>query len=170
MKFPEDIKERVKNGQALWDEIPVDEDEENDDAEVDDDDDKKDKGPTEDEKMLMTMFGEGMYHIVPAFYRMLIYLRKERRSFKILFRTFGTDLEKITWEFNSFCEGSHPCFNGSNNTPFIKFNGTDGTQDFRITKPEQQGLYYRFSNDIQDSKLVTGTFTRKAIEFNDLQD
>ena len=93
-------------------------------------------GPTEDEKMLMTMFGEGMYHIVPAFYRMLIFLRKERRSFKILFRTFGTDLEKVTWEFNSFCEGSHPCFNGRNNTPFIKFNGSDGTQDFRITNPE----------------------------------
>jgi len=31
---------------------------------------------SEYEKMLMTLFGEGKYHIIPAFFRALIYLKK----------------------------------------------------------------------------------------------
>lgn len=168
--FAPDIKDKIKNGEPLWNQVSVHADEDEDDAEIDESDKKKSKGPSVDEKMLMTMFGDGMYHIIPAFYRMLIYLRKTKRDFQILFRTFGIDLEPITYEFNSFCSGTHPCFNGQNGTPLIKFNGADGTQDLRIQNPEQMGLYYRFSNELTEAKLLTGTFKRKFNELHDLKE
>ena len=69
------------------------------------------------------MFGEGKYHLIPSFFRTLIYLKKNKREFSIAVRTFGNDLEKVTWEFNRFCNGQHPCYSGRNGTPLIKFDG-----------------------------------------------
>lgn len=53
----------------------------------------------------MEMFGEGKYHIIPSFFKMLIYLKKQKREFAVVFRTYGKELEKIVWEFNRFCDG-----------------------------------------------------------------
>ena len=78
------------------------------------------------------MFGEGTYHLIPSFWRTLIYLKKQRREFSVCFRTFGQDLPLVTWEFNQFCIGNHPCFSGRNSTPLIKFDGSKATKDLRI--------------------------------------
>ena len=41
------------------------------------------------------------YHfIIPSFFRMMISLKKQKRPFGIVFRTFGDDLPKIIKEFN----------------------------------------------------------------------
>lgn len=110
--------------------------------------------------MLHELFGEGRYHIIPSFFRTLMYLKKNKKEFSIVFRTFGTDLNKTLFEFNKFCDGQHPCFNGRNNTPLVKFDGTKATKDLRINKPEQKGCYYRPGSDLKDSILVTGTHDR----------
>ena len=54
---------------------------------------------------------------------MMISLKKARREFAIVFRTFGTNLDKIILEFNKFCQGEHPCYNGKNNFPLARFDG-----------------------------------------------
>jgi hypothetical protein len=94
------------------------------------------------------MFGEGKYHLIPSFFRTLIFLKKNKREFCINFRTFGDDLEKVVWEFNRFCNGQHPCYSGRNGTPLIKFDGSKGAKDLRIRDPMQKGLFFRYSNEI----------------------
>lgn len=90
------------NGEPLWNEKVTNQD---DDDDQDDGDNKgkkkKDEGKlSEDQKMLLTLFGEGKYHIIPSFFRTLIFLKKQKREFAVVFRTFGKDIDKITWEFN----------------------------------------------------------------------
>lgn len=80
----------------------------------------------------MAIFGEGKYHLIPSFFRMLIYLKKAKREFAIVFRTFGEDLNNVVFEFNKFCNGEHPCYNGRGGTPLVKFDGSKGTRDLRI--------------------------------------
>jgi hypothetical protein len=70
--------------------------------------------------------------LIPSFFRTLIYLKKSKREFSIVFRTFGSDLSNVVFEFNKFCEGSHPCYNGRGGTPLVKFDGSKGTKDLRI--------------------------------------
>jgi len=87
-----------------------------------------------------------------------------------VFRTFGKDLEDVTWEFNRFCEGNHPCFSGRNGTPLIKFDGSKGTKEMRVKTDEQMGTFYRYSSEIEDTKLVQGSNIRHTNNFDELQD
>ena len=41
---------------------------------------------------------------MPSFFRLLKELHRRKVDFKIVFRTFGTDLAKISCELNLFCE------------------------------------------------------------------
>ena len=94
LNYPPDVAEKILNGLPLWDESN-NKDEVDEDAEVDDDQHAKDKANqlTDEQKNLLTMFGEGKYHLIPSFFRTLIYLKKNKREFSIAFRTFGNDLE-----------------------------------------------------------------------------
>lgn len=116
------------------------------------------------------MFGEGKYHLIPSFFRTLIYLKKQRREFSVCFRTFGEDLSLVTWEFNQFCIGNHPCFSGRNGTPLIKFDGSKATKDLRIDTPDQKACYYRFSHELKDAILCTGMISRPTNNRDELQD
>ena len=79
----------------------------------------------------------------------------------MVFRTFGTDLETLIWEFNKYCSGEHICFNGKNGTQQIRSDGSQGgVRDFRILGKNQLGLYYRNGRELGDSHLITGTLTR----------
>jgi len=61
--------------------------------------------------------------LLPSFFKLLLNLRKQKRNFALIFRTFGSDLEGIKLEFNRFCEGTHPLFDGNNGTTQVKFDG-----------------------------------------------
>jgi hypothetical protein len=39
--------------------------------------------------MLRELFGEGVYHLIPGFFRTLMYLKKQKQEFAVVFRTFG---------------------------------------------------------------------------------
>lgn len=118
----------------------------------------------------MEMFGEGKYHLIPSFFRMLIYLKKQKREFSVVFRTYGKELDKVVWEFNRFCDGNHPCYSGRNGTPLVKFDGSKGAKDLHIRNDNQKGLFFRFSSDIEDTKLLQGTYQRKTNDFDKLQE
>ena len=82
----------------------------------------------------------------------MMYLKQLNRDFSIVFRTFGTDIDNVIWEFNKFCSGEHPCFNGKNGTPIVKFDGSSVkgtfTRDFRIVEKQQKALYYRNGEEL----------------------
>ena len=152
LNYPQEIVEKILAGKPLWEESTKTEEELDEDAEQDESKDKKQL--TQEQKNLMEMFGEGKYHLVPSFFRMLIYMKKQKREFAVVFRTFGKELEKVVWEFNRFCDGNHPCYSGRNGTPLVKFDGSKGAKDLHIRNANQRGLFYRFSSEIEDTKLL----------------
>ncbi|KRW98922.1 hypothetical protein PPERSA_09447 [Pseudocohnilembus persalinus] len=114
----------------------------------------------DDKKTMYELFEGGKYHILPQFYKMMMSLKKQKKEFAIVFRTFGSDLPNVITEFNKFVTGEHPCYCGRNNTPIVRFDGTKGTKNFVINQ-EHTGLFYRNGNDIEETTLITGTFQRK---------
>lgn len=110
--------------------------------------------------MNAALFGEGYYHLIPSFFRTLMYLKKNKREFSLVFRTFGNDKEHFTYEFNRFCSGEHPAFNGRNNTPQVKFDGSKNCKELRFQSAFQHAVMYRQSADISESILVTGEHDR----------
>lgn len=50
----------------------------------------------------------GHHQILPSFFNLIKYLQDQKRSFSIVFRTFGHDIENVTKEFNTFVLGKHP--------------------------------------------------------------
>ena len=122
----------------------------------------------EEYKIMMQMFGEGKYHIIPSFFRTLIFLKKAKREFAIVFRTFGSDIDNVVFEFNKFCNGVHPCYSSSGGAVPVKFDGSKGTKDLRIKDRHQNGLNYRYGEDIKHTTMVTGTLKRVIAKPDDL--
>lgn len=106
------------------------------------------------------LFGEGRYHIIPSFFRMLMFLKKQKKEFAVAFRTFGSELENVVYEYNKFCQGEHPCFNGRNNTPLVKMDGSKNSKDMQIRDENQRGTFYRNGDQLGDNVMVTGKHTR----------
>jgi hypothetical protein len=52
----------------------------------------------------------GYYHIIPSFFKLISYFHENDIDFRIIFRTFGSDIDKVKEEFNLYCEGKHPLF------------------------------------------------------------
>lgn len=69
-------------------------------------------------------------------------------------------MTNITYEFNRFCAGEHPAFNGRNNCPLVKFDGSKNCKEFRMTAPTQHGVTYRPTSNLEDTVLVTGPHNR----------
>ena len=164
LNYPQTVVDKVLQGQALWDDAAQNllaEGEENEDGV---------KKLTEDQKLLLTMFGEGKYHLIPSFFRTLIFLKKQKREFSVVFRTFEEDLANVKWEFDQFASGLHPCYSGRNGTPHVKFDGSKGTKNFRFRDLTQSCSYYRFSHELSDAKLVMGTNDRLGDDLNKVTD
>lgn len=86
-----------------------------------------------EEQRWLKIFTEGKFNLVPSFFKLLNGLKKAKREFAIVFRSFGNELPDVIWEFNKFCNGEHPCFNG-NQVPLMKFDGVKGVKDLRLKK------------------------------------
>ena len=82
-------------------------------------------------------------------------MKKQKQEFAITFRTFGGDLENVVFEFNKFCSGEHPCYNGRNGTPSARMDGHNYSKDFRIRDFNTQiGNLYRPTSDIHDAEML----------------
>ncbi|KAL4491286.1 hypothetical protein ABPG72_021672 [Tetrahymena utriculariae] len=107
----------------------------------------------------LQFFQDGKYQILPGFYRMIIQLLRLKRDFSIVFHSFADNLYDIIAEFNLFCRGEHPCYNGKNNTPQVRLDGVRSQKNFIINE-RSMGLVYRYSEDVNESALVMGTLKR----------
>jgi hypothetical protein len=105
---------------------------------------------------LIKLYAGGKAFIVPSFFRLILNLRKQKREFAIFFRTFGEDGEKVAIEWNRFCEGTHPCYNGKNGTPLARFDGSKGTKDMRI-EPRNTGYVHRTGDSADELSFVLGS-------------
>lgn len=65
-----------------------------------------------------------------------MYLKQQRQEFAVAFRSFGQDLDNVVFEFDRFCKGQHPSFNGRHSTPLVKMDGSKGTKSFTFKEPE----------------------------------
>ena len=119
---------------------------------------QKDAAVIEEEKV-KELFRGARFNIIPSFFKTLSFLRKSKREFAIVFRTFGQDLDDVILEFNRFCEGKHPCFNGKGGNPLVRFDGNKGTKDYRIQN-FNRGLFYRSCDLNYPSSLIMGTLDR----------
>jgi hypothetical protein len=89
--------------------------------------------------------------LLPSFLELLAELKRRKRSFTVVFRTFGEDLEAVSQDLNHFCEGTHPMF------PGVRMDGSDGQSDYRvrINDPDRCGTYHR--DDASGLSVVMGT-------------
>ena len=118
-------------------------------------------------RLLKQLLTEGRYHILPSFFRTLIYLKKMKKEFAVVFRNYnGQDLQNVVAEFNQFCRGEHPCYNGRNGTSLVKFDGSKGTKEMRIKDKSQQAHFFRGE---QGARYVTGA-NRRAPSGENVED
>ena len=89
-----------------------------------------------------------------------MYMKKQKREFAIVFNTFGQDMDNVIYEFNKFCSGEHPCFNGRNGAPLVKMDGSKNQKDFRIKDPAQRATLYRTGDGINEVVQVCGEHQR----------
>jgi hypothetical protein len=88
------------------------------------------------------MFNEGKFNILPAFFKTLVALKKQKREFAIVLRSNKGSFDKFVLEYNKMCAGLHPCFNGKSGNPLIKFDGSKGSKDMAI-KDKNMGVLCR---------------------------
>ena len=74
LNYPQEVADKILNGLPLWESPAKKQEDEDSDAEQESNKDKKEL--TQEQKYLMEMFGEGKYHIIPSFFRLLIFLKK----------------------------------------------------------------------------------------------
>lgn len=97
--------------------------------------------------------------MIPSFFRTLISLKKNKREFAVVFHSFDQDLPKVAKEFNAFCAGIHPCFNGKNGMPSAKFDNSKGTRYMELNQ-SNSAYMIRKGDKPEESRLVVGTFER----------
>lgn len=142
--------------------MPIDDDEEDQNAANEDDEDIDPAKVAEqarlrsERKMNATLFAEGKYHLIPSFYRLMMYMKKQKREFAVVFNTFGSELDNVVYEFNKFCSGEHPCFNGRNGSSLVKMDGSKNQKDFRIRDPSQRATMYRTGDGLNEVIQVNG--------------
>lgn len=110
----------------------------------------------EEKEMIKRIFESGRMLLIPSFFRMIQELKKNKREFAIVFRSFGEELQDVVDEFNMFCRGSHPLFNGKHGTPRIRFDGKSKSKDMII---DQHNLGYISRSDLE-TDFVIGTMKR----------
>ena len=126
----ETVKEKSKKAPQETKEAEGDEgdDEGDEENEGDKEDESKIKIEETDEEKLVKLFENQKYHLLPSFFKTLIFLKKNKREFSIVIRGEEEFLKPVIFEFNKFCVGEHPCFWGRSGTPTIKFDGSKGTK------------------------------------------
>jgi len=108
---------------------------------------------------LLTPLYGGMLYLVPSFFKVINHLRDLGVDFDIVFRTFGTDIIDLSKEYNLFCEGKHPMFNGRNGNALVKMDGSEGGKDYRENRLST-GYLKRASDSPEDTVMVLGSLQK----------
>lgn len=138
-----------------------------DDQEQEEEEDEPEEEVEEtDEQKLINLFEDQKYHLLPSFFKTLIYLKKAKREFAVVIRGEKEFIEPAIFEFNKFCVGEHPCYCGRSGTPTIKFDGSKNTKNC-IIADECKANFYHFENC---DKMLFGTLDNESIEDIDKPD
>eukprot|EP00051_Salpingoeca_urceolata_P009368 m.113951 g.113951 ORF g.113951 m.113951 type:complete len:361 (+) comp16274_c0_seq1:93-1175(+) len=82
------------------------------------------------------------FYILPSFFALIRHLESCKRSYNIIFRSFGIDVPHVAKEWNLFCSGKHPVFPGA------PLDGSDGGVDRRIVFPNGTGTFARHGDGV----------------------
>lgn len=85
------------------------------------------------------------FYILPSFFELILYLEGLQINYEIVFRTFGTDGDRIIEEYNRFCENKHPLFHFSH-----RLDGSNGARDRRIHFPYDTACFLRHGSENED--------------------
>lgn len=81
-------------------------------------------------------------------------------------------MQNTMFEFNQFCKGTHPCFNGKAGTPTIKFDGSKGNWNCIIGE-NSQGVFYDhhpLQTLVLGPACFTWEFQDEADKFDELEE
>lgn len=92
------------------------------------------EGADPSNKLLAYFNRTGKYQILPAFFKLLLNLKKNKREFAVVIKnSVARDQhQEIISELNLFFSGEHPLFNGKNGTPAVKWDGSKGNRNFIV--------------------------------------
>jgi len=146
---------KSKKEEKLKNETEGEGDGEGEDQEQEQEEEEEDEPEEEetDEQKMINLFEDQKYHILPSFFKTLIYLKKSKREFAIVLRGEDEFIKPAVFEFNKFCIGEHPCFCGRSGTPTIKFDGSKNAKNC-IIEENCKANFYRFDTC---EKMVFGS-------------
>jgi hypothetical protein len=99
-----------------------------------------------DEQKMINLFEDQKYHLLPSFFKTLIYLKRNKREFSMIIRGEDEFIKPAIFEYNKFCTGDHPCFTGKAN----------------IIDEKCLANYYRFPGDSYG--MLFGTLDQEKAE------
>jgi hypothetical protein len=82
-------------------------------------------------RQLCARLAEGKFQILPHFFKLMMTLRKQKREFAVVLHCKEV-LPEVVAEFDLFCAGEHPLYNGRNGTSLVKFDGSKGYKDYQL--------------------------------------
>jgi len=133
---------------------------------------KEDKLEEDKKNKFRRIFRNSYFKIILPFFEMMTALNKAKREFAIIFRFFGhsiDDIEEFFYEFNHFCEGTHPKYNGDYGTK-RKFDGSKGSKDskdYRIHTQRFDNVAVSYRNYEEKSETFAyDTIARVKYNFN----
>ena len=90
---------------------------------------------------------------------MLLWLKKAKWNFRVVFWSSGREIKSTITEFNAFCNGDHPAFNGELGTHKVLLNDEKGPDLW--VKDKNVGMFYKFGPLTSNICLVTGSLERR---------
>lgn len=109
--------------------------------------------------LLKEFWESGKYFLLPSFLNFLVYLQSNPSilaNVRIVYRTFGSDLEEVAKELGVFGEGNHPLF------PGVKLD-----KKLQLEKP--YGVFFRNKDGSSGTSLVMGTIDKAPSDCEDLK-
>lgn len=85
-------------------------------------------------------FEEEMQNIKLSFFKLIIFLRKMKREFALIFHSNKSCVSIFCEEMNAFFSGEHPLHNGKNGTQMMKMDNGKGGKTFMLGE-ENKGKF-----------------------------
>lgn len=103
---------------------------------------------------LLSHFEEDFQYIVPSFFKLIIFLRKNKREFGLVFRSRKNDAAMFYEELNLFFNGEHLLYNGKNGTQMAKMDNGKGGKNYSINQ-ENCVVYSCTGNEFGQGQFST---------------
>lgn len=109
--------------------------------------------------LLKEFWEDGKYFLLPSFLNLLVYLQADPvllSQIRIVYRTFGSDLEEVAKELSIFNQGKHPLY------PGVKLS-----DKLLLKKP--YGVFFRNGDESNGTSLILGTIDKAPKDCTDLK-